>query len=234
MYTFESILLKRWRQFEVVDLDLRPRMCVLTGPNGCGKTTILNVLGRHFGWNLSFLSSSFLTKGCDLNLISSATDVFDRAIVGKNLMIVTAVDGVLHFRMFDGHGKVVVDTDENSLSGQASKIETFKLQLASLWPPHPLSSNEKRQVIAAAASILGHNLTAEGKRIYADAWDVVDEQVEHRTEIGTLKYTGGITAQINAPVTTATQYDVEIQGQQQIHGLHIPSHRPPPRLRAAR
>ena len=33
-------MLNRWRQFERVELDLVPRLCVLTGPNGCGKTTV--------------------------------------------------------------------------------------------------------------------------------------------------------------------------------------------------
>jgi hypothetical protein len=32
-------------------------MTVLTGENGTGKTTILNVLSRHFGWNLNLISS---------------------------------------------------------------------------------------------------------------------------------------------------------------------------------
>ena len=93
MDAFESILLKRWRQFESVELDLRPRLCVLTGPNGCGKTTILNVLGRHFGWNLRFLSASFLTKGCDLRLMTSVNELSGKPTAGKNLIIVAAVDG---------------------------------------------------------------------------------------------------------------------------------------------
>jgi predicted ATPase len=61
-HTFSALTLKKWRQFESVELDLSPNLCVLTGPNGCGKTTILNVLGRHFGWSLNFLSAPFLSR----------------------------------------------------------------------------------------------------------------------------------------------------------------------------
>jgi predicted ATPase len=147
MTSFKLLSLKHWRQFESVDLNFAPRLCVLTGPNGCGKTTILNVLGRHFGWNLNFLSASFLTR--------------------------------------------------------------------------------------------------KEKRIYADAWDVLEEveedspddsekpqkpeiQAGHRFPIGSLEYTSGQTASIEAPASHDTQYNVIINGQELVVGLHIPSHRPPP------
>jgi len=54
---FEQIDLSRWRQFEEVSIKLDSRMTVLTGENGTGKTTILNILSRHFGWNLQLVST---------------------------------------------------------------------------------------------------------------------------------------------------------------------------------
>ena len=39
---FSGLYLSGWRQFEFVELDLHPRLTILTGANGCGKTTILN------------------------------------------------------------------------------------------------------------------------------------------------------------------------------------------------
>jgi predicted ATPase len=128
--TFATLILEQWRQFERVELDLRANLCVLTGPNGCGKTTVLNILGRHFGWNMNFLSASFLTK--------------------------------------------------------------------------------------------------DQKRVYADQGDALALQPGEHRRVGELMYGGGTSAQVLAPTSGSTQYNVVIQNQQGVLGLHIPSHRPPP------
>lgn len=62
MTYFKKLTLHRWRQFENVEIDFDSNLTVLTGKNGCGKTTILNVLGRHFGWNISFVSTPYISK----------------------------------------------------------------------------------------------------------------------------------------------------------------------------
>ena len=54
---FSNIQLRRWRQFREVDIEFHERLTILTGANGAGKTTILNMLNRHFGWNLLFIST---------------------------------------------------------------------------------------------------------------------------------------------------------------------------------
>ena len=107
-------------------------------------------------------------NGFDLRLISSLSDVSGIPRSGTNLIIVAAVDNVLHFRSFDGDGKVVVDMDETRLTTQAGLIEDLKGQLDSLWPPHELNSSEKDRVIAAVTSIVGHtryNLPDEIERL---------------------------------------------------------------------
>ncbi len=91
---------------------------------------------------------------CDLRLMSSVKDVGDIP-PGKNLMVVAAVDNVLHFRRFDGVGKVVLDKDEKALPKQVSQIEELRRGLVGLWPPHQLSGSEKFRVRILVTSIVG-------------------------------------------------------------------------------
>jgi hypothetical protein len=54
---FSEIHLNRWRQFNCVNIRFDNRLTIITGENGSGKTSILNVLSHHFGWNLRFVST---------------------------------------------------------------------------------------------------------------------------------------------------------------------------------
>ncbi len=45
-----------WQQFENVNIIFHDRLTVLTGINGSGKTTILNLLAKHSGWDYTPLS----------------------------------------------------------------------------------------------------------------------------------------------------------------------------------
>jgi hypothetical protein len=77
---------------------------------------------------------------------------------GKYLIIVAAVNNVLHFRIFDSAGKVVVDTGAKRLTEQARQLEVLRKQLESLWPPHELTGSDKDRVITAVTSIVGCTL----------------------------------------------------------------------------
>jgi len=54
---FERLKINNWKQFEEIDIDFHSKLTVLTGANGAGKTTILNLLAQHFGWNLQELAT---------------------------------------------------------------------------------------------------------------------------------------------------------------------------------
>lgn len=54
---FQKLQIHNWRQFELVDVTFHPRLTVLTGANGSGKTTILHLLNKHWGWNLQYVSA---------------------------------------------------------------------------------------------------------------------------------------------------------------------------------
>lgn len=61
-YSFKQIALQDWRQFGETTVPLDRQVTVLTGSNGCGKTTILNILSRHFGWALEMVSTPYFSK----------------------------------------------------------------------------------------------------------------------------------------------------------------------------
>ena len=40
---FKNLNIEEWKQFKNLDIDLHNQLTILTGANGAGKTTILNL-----------------------------------------------------------------------------------------------------------------------------------------------------------------------------------------------
>ncbi len=53
---FRRLKVGGWRQFDSIDIELHPRLTVITGANGAGKSTLLSLLTMQFGWQRPFLS----------------------------------------------------------------------------------------------------------------------------------------------------------------------------------
>jgi hypothetical protein len=92
----------------------------------------------------------------ELRLVPAVSETSGIPKEGKALVIVGAVENVLHFRVFDSEGKVVADNDEKSLPEQAQRIDALRNELDVLWSSNTLSKIAKRRVIAAVKSIIGY------------------------------------------------------------------------------
>jgi energy-coupling factor transporter ATP-binding protein EcfA2 len=55
--TFRRLRLAQWRQFASIDIEFHPQLTVLTGANGVGKSTLLNIIARHLGAERPYLST---------------------------------------------------------------------------------------------------------------------------------------------------------------------------------
>ncbi|MBX9721871.1 MAG: ATP-binding protein [Candidatus Obscuribacterales bacterium] len=58
--SFLRMRIDRWSQFELLELDMDPRVTMLIGTNGTGKTTLLRVLATRLGSRFPFFSTPYL------------------------------------------------------------------------------------------------------------------------------------------------------------------------------
>lgn len=56
MTKFKKLTISNWQQFKDITIDFHEKMTVITGANGSGKTTILNILAQHFGWSTNSIA----------------------------------------------------------------------------------------------------------------------------------------------------------------------------------
>ena len=71
---FRNLESQNLRQLRSIALEFHPRLTVLTGANGTGKTSLLNILNRHFDWNLVFTSTPRLTRKGEVRFSTGGED----------------------------------------------------------------------------------------------------------------------------------------------------------------
>ena len=134
---FRSVRIQGWRQFGNVDIEIHPRLTVLTGANGAGKSSLLRILHGHFGFNLPFLATPI--------------------------------------RKSDG--------------GYEYLTGIFTGAIARVW-----------------------------QRIWTRDQDV--------SNVGVIEYTNGVESRLQIPTGSSVQYNIRIEQQQSVAGIHIDSHAP--------
>jgi len=98
----------------------------------------------------------------DLQLMLPMNELSSIPENGKNLIIVGARLDTdkkeitsLYFRIFDSHGKRVVDTDEEFVTGKRNTLLVLKGVLNTMWPPHELTEDDEGLVIEGVEAIVG-------------------------------------------------------------------------------
>lgn len=149
---FSKFTLAGWRQFSEIDLTFHPRMTIITGANGAGKTTILKLLAQHFGWYLQLLSTP--TKKPGSSAFSYASGLLSKPVEitpgqPQNLFQV----GNLTY----SNGSVA------TLAVQESGSASYAVQIHNQQPIHGLSINSHRPVqnYQPIASIPTNSINAE-------------------------------------------------------------------------
>lgn len=118
---FQRLCIKGWRQFLDIDIEFHRHLTVLTGANGAGKTTILNLVSQSTGWTTEFVSSYKQEKTGRARYFNSILEKWEKLFDGqpetnndRNYTKIGEIrysDGVL--------SDIVVPTDVNTGTYQA-------------------------------------------------------------------------------------------------------------------
>lgn len=56
-FRFDRLRVSGWRQFHTINIKFHPKLTIITGANGAGKSSLLSMLTQHFGWQNRFLGT---------------------------------------------------------------------------------------------------------------------------------------------------------------------------------
>lgn len=80
----ERLQINNWRQFDNLNLNFDSRLTVLTGTNGSGKTTILNILSKAFGDSINFVSNVRRCPNGDINYFPSVSGEVEECVNARS------------------------------------------------------------------------------------------------------------------------------------------------------
>jgi len=80
---FTKLHVEKWRQFDLVDIEIHPRLTVITGANGAGKTTLLGFMTAHFGWSRPLLASPWRAGDGTITYVTGALKGFISWLTNK-------------------------------------------------------------------------------------------------------------------------------------------------------
>jgi heparan-alpha-glucosaminide N-acetyltransferase len=116
----------------------------------------------------------------EVRLLAPLTDPAGIPTEGRSQIIVVSVKDVLHFRIFDAAGKVIVDSDETQLPWHTKQINQLRNDLQGFAPPHELTPSEKGRISAAVFAIFGQDRNDPGKPF----WGFLAFQTDHVAWVG--------------------------------------------------
>jgi AAA domain len=145
MSQFSRVRLTRWRQFENVDIDLSAQTTILTGANGCGKTSILTVLSQHFGWHIHFVSTPYISKKDKKRLFSEFVQF--QQPPGKDVVGMVPIDADDESPMIpDDPEDLEVDIDVDTTALQVGEVLYTDGKVCKLNSPNRTSQNAQYQL----------------------------------------------------------------------------------------
>lgn len=165
---FRRLTISQWRQFAELEVIFHDQLTILTGANGAGKTSILNLLNKHFGWNASFISKPKRNK-------------YKGTIEYLN-------DDWSYFLSL--YNEFLTKSDEDKQDFLNDEHLDYR------WLSSLHENEQRRQT---------------------------NNSYNH---IGSIEYTNGQTANLVVPNSVGSSYQIEVQNQQALKGMHVPSHRP--------
>jgi RNA polymerase sigma factor (sigma-70 family) len=109
----------------------------------------------------------------EVRLMPTVNDLSALPTAGKNLFVVADFNRALHLRMFDVHGKMVLDSAAKRFTN--TWVEYLQQLVPRLWPPHELTQVEKISVVGAIRNLAGQDWHKEMQQVHARIASLVAE-----------------------------------------------------------